>query len=118
MRVIAGARMKHYKGWWTHFWRILPALLDVKKSYKATWRDIIFSTNIVRQMHASLPQYLLGMDLYRRSFNLGDIDRSYSPSGQVVGRIKDIPTCEEVIQRTVSEAEEIIRGLYNKCLER
>jgi len=114
MRVIPGVKMKHYKGWWTHFWRVIPALLDTKKFYKASWRDIIFSTNIIRQMHASLPQYLLGMDMYRRSFNLGDIDHSYSPSGQVVGRIKDIPTCEEVVQNTMKEAGEIIRNLQKK----
>ena len=117
MRVIPGAKMKHYKGWWTHFWRIVPALLDVKKFYKASWKDLIFSTNIIRQMHASMPQFLMGMDMYRRSFNLGAIDKAYSPCGQVVGRVNEIPTCQEVVQNTINEAREIIRNLYNKYLD-
>jgi NAD(P)H-dependent flavin oxidoreductase YrpB (nitropropane dioxygenase family) len=32
----------------------------------------------------------------------------------VVGRIRDLPTCKELIERTVAEAEEIIRALQAK----
>lgn len=116
MRVIRGEKMKRYRGWWTRFWQILPSLLTVKKIYKASWSDMITTADIVRQMHASLPQFLTGMEMYRRAFLTGDIKRAYSPAGQVVGRIEDIPTCREVIHRTAIEAEEIISNLHKKCL--
>ncbi len=38
----------------------------------------------------------------------GDGDLGFMPAGQVVGRIHDVPTCEEVIERIVSGAEEIL----------
>ena len=116
MRVIRGEKMKRYRGWWTRFWQIIPSLLAVKKIYKASWRDMLTTANIVRQIHASLPQFLAGMEMYRRAFLTGNIERAYSPAGQVVGRIEDLPTCHEVIQHTVIEAEEIVRSLHSKYL--
>ena len=116
MRVIRGENMKRYRGWWTRFWQIIPALLTVKKIYKASWSDMVTTANIVRQVNASLPQFLIGMEMYRRAFLTGDIKKAYSPAGQVVGRIEDLPTCHEVIQRTVIEAEEIIGNLYSQYL--
>jgi len=36
------------------------------------------------------------------------------PFGQVVGRIRDLPTCQELIERIVAEAEDIIKGLQTR----
>jgi len=36
------------------------------------------------------------------------------PFGQVVGRIRDLPTCKEVMERMVAEAEDIIKSLQTK----
>lgn len=41
----------------------------------------------------------------------GDIERGVLPVGQATGMVHDIPTVQEVMDRTVSEAEEIIRNL-------
>jgi len=111
MRAIRGEKMRHYLGWWTQFWRVIPALISIKKTYKASFRDIIESSRIVMGMGASLPQFLMGMETYRYVFTTGDFKRGYSPAGQVTGRIKDIPTSREIIERIVSEAEQIIRSM-------
>ena len=37
----------------------------------------------------------------------GDLDRGIWSAGMVVGLIDDIPTCEELIERIVGEAESI-----------
>jgi len=35
-------------------------------------------------------------------------------AGQVVGDIRDIPTCQEIIDRTMAEAEEVMRQFKEK----
>lgn len=44
----------------------------------------------------------------RELFNDGDLDKGIWSAGMVVGLIDDIPTCAELIDRIVSEAETII----------
>jgi enoyl-[acyl-carrier protein] reductase II len=44
----------------------------------------------------------------------GDVERGVLPAGQVTGMLHDIPTVQEVISRTVREAEEVINGLTSK----
>ena len=47
-------------------------------------------------------------------FEEGDLDRGIWSAGMIVGLIDDIPTCEELIDRIVSEAEEIISERLQK----
>ena len=44
----------------------------------------------------------------------GDLETGVLPIGQTIGLIKDIPTCKEVIERTVSEAQEWVEALRKK----
>lgn len=46
----------------------------------------------------------------------GDIDGGIWTAGQVIGLINDIPTCQELIDRIVSEAEEIIQTRLGKMI--
>jgi NAD(P)H-dependent flavin oxidoreductase YrpB (nitropropane dioxygenase family) len=114
MRVIRGEKMKRYRGWWLHFWQILPALLTTKKYYKASWKDIIETAKIIRQMRAPLPQFLIGMEMYQRAVRTGNMERAYSPAGQIVGRIEDLPTCHELLERIVTEAKQVDENLRIK----
>jgi NAD(P)H-dependent flavin oxidoreductase YrpB (nitropropane dioxygenase family) len=56
-------------------------------------------------LHANMMQYLLGMEKNRICVVNGEISRAFSPSGQVVGRIEDISTCEELINRIIPEED-------------
>jgi len=38
------------------------------------------------------------------------------PMSQAIGLIKDIPTCKEVIERTVAEAQEVLETVRKKLL--
>ena len=40
----------------------------------------------------------------------GDMDAGAWSCGMVVGLIHDIPSCQELIDRTIAEATQIIRG--------
>lgn len=48
--------------------------------------------------------------VYPRVMQDGDMDAGAWSCGMVVGLIHDIPSCRELVERTVREAEEIIRG--------
>jgi len=52
--------------------------------------------------------------LIRIATEEGDTVNGVLPVGQVTGLLHDIPTVQEVIERTVKEAEEVIRGLNAK----
>lgn len=111
------SKMKRYRGWWTHPWDAVPNLLATKKAFNASWKEISENARILMQMGCSPFQFATGMSLFRRTLASGDIKKSFSPAGQVVGMIKDIPTCRELIERTVAEAEEVIRNLYTGNIE-
>jgi NAD(P)H-dependent flavin oxidoreductase YrpB (nitropropane dioxygenase family) len=44
----------------------------------------------------------------------GDLTRGVLPVGQATGLLRDIPTVQEAIERTVREAEEIMKELAKK----
>jgi len=48
-----------------------------------------------------------GSERMRAAFLEGDIEKGFIPCGQVIGRIEDIPTCRELIERIVEEARRI-----------
>ena len=48
--------------------------------------------------------------VYPRVMTEGDMDAGAWSCGMVVGLIHDIPTCRELIERTIAEATQIIRG--------
>jgi enoyl-[acyl-carrier protein] reductase II len=61
-----------------------------------------------------LAQQAIGIDALGKILSEGDLVNGVVPFGQVVGRIRDLPTCKEVIERTVTEAEQIIKSLQSK----
>jgi NAD(P)H-dependent flavin oxidoreductase YrpB (nitropropane dioxygenase family) len=108
------SKMRHYRGWWTHPWDAVPNLMASKKAFDASWKEILENARLLMGMKCSPAQFATGMALFRKTLATGDIKKSFSPAGQVVGLIKDIPTCQELIERTVAGAEEVIKHLYTE----
>ncbi len=50
------------------------------------------------------------------ALNEEDEHRAIMPAGEVAGRISDIPTVKELVDRIVSEAEEIVRNLPGRFM--
>ena len=113
-RVIAGEKMKRYRGWWTRPWDLLFSFLSAKRDYDASLRDMWETFKLLRQMKWSPPQFLVALEIFRKTMESGNLKKGFVPSGQVVGRIGDIPTCREMMERTTMEAEQIIRDMYGK----
>jgi len=49
-------------------------------------------------------------------YETGDMEHGIWSAGTVMGLIKDVPTCKELIERIVSEAEQMIRGRLAKAI--
>ncbi len=47
----------------------------------------------------------------------GDESKALMPGGEVAGMVDDLPTVKELVERTVKEAEEIIRGLPQRLVK-
>ena len=54
-------------------------------------------------------RFAIGSNLFVKAME--DPDKGILMVGQTVGRINDIPTVAEVLERTVKEADEILGGL-------
>jgi NAD(P)H-dependent flavin oxidoreductase YrpB (nitropropane dioxygenase family) len=108
------SKMKHYRGWWSHPWDAIPNLIASKKVFNASWKEILDNARMLMGMKVSPAQFATGMALFRRALATGDIKKAFSPAGQVVGLIDDIPTCRELIERTVAGAEQVIKDLNTK----
>jgi enoyl-[acyl-carrier protein] reductase II len=55
-----------------------------------------------------------GVSRFRKAFFEGDVDWGSMVLGQVCGRIDDIPTCQELIDRVVTGAEGLLTSLEQK----
>ncbi|OWU85016.1 nitronate monooxygenase [Oceanicola sp. 22II-s10i] len=49
-------------------------------------------------------------------YGTGDVEEGMWSAGMVAGVIHDVPTCKELIERIVSDAEEVIRGRMAKLV--
>jgi nitronate monooxygenase len=47
----------------------------------------------------------------------GDVEKGTMAAGQCIGLIRDIPTCRELLDRIMAEAEEIIKRRFARMLE-
>jgi NAD(P)H-dependent flavin oxidoreductase YrpB (nitropropane dioxygenase family) len=71
--------------------------LAMRRNHKLTWSQLV--------MAANTPMLL------REGLVKGNTEAGVLASGQVVGALRDLPTCEELITRVVGEASEIIGRL-------
>jgi NAD(P)H-dependent flavin oxidoreductase YrpB (nitropropane dioxygenase family) len=91
--------------------------LAFRKTSHASIADLIRSalkmrrnqrlTNAQTIMAANAPM------LAKKGMSEGDPINGYLPGGSIAGVIDDIPSCEELIQRIMSEAETTISALAN-----
>jgi NAD(P)H-dependent flavin oxidoreductase YrpB (nitropropane dioxygenase family) len=71
--------------------------IAMKKHHELRWTQVIMAAN--------------APVMYRSALLEGRSDFGVMASGQVVGRIDDIPSCAELIDRIVREASDVLAGL-------
>ena len=93
----------------------IKGFLEMRRSFNVPWWKLAGSA--IRMKNAyEIPLSDMGQlasvsfraDAMPRALVRGDDEMGFMPSGQVCGRINDIPTCKELIERIVSGAEEIL----------
>jgi NAD(P)H-dependent flavin oxidoreductase YrpB (nitropropane dioxygenase family) len=114
LRSIPGEKVKHYKGWWSRPWEVLPSVLGMKRGFKTSFGELLKAARDLRRYKAPVMQVVVGSAMVRDTLSDGKMKGGVLPVGQVVGRLHDIPTCQELLNRIVSEAEEIIESMRAK----
>jgi NAD(P)H-dependent flavin oxidoreductase YrpB (nitropropane dioxygenase family) len=71
--------------------------IEMKKEHDLRWTQVIMAAN--------------APVLYRSVLLDGRTDIGVSASGQVVGLIEDIPSCQELVERIVREANDVLGRL-------
>jgi NAD(P)H-dependent flavin oxidoreductase YrpB (nitropropane dioxygenase family) len=71
---------------------------SMKAGSERSWSQMVLAANTPMMLKAGLVE--------------GDVDAGVLASGQVVGVLDDLPTCEELIGRVVTEAAERLRGTH------
>ncbi len=98
--------------------------LYMKEELKLSWGDMIRTANSMRHQPigigsakrglGSMMRFAVGGRLFRKATLDGDIKEGILMMGQTVGLIDDIPSVGELLERTVAEAEDIIKKMYAK----
>jgi NAD(P)H-dependent flavin oxidoreductase YrpB (nitropropane dioxygenase family) len=71
--------------------------LAMRKSQELTWRQVIMAANTPMLLKAAMVD--------------GRADLGVMASGQVVGLIDDLPSCAELIDRIMAEADKVLARL-------
>ena len=110
-------------------WLKTPAAIKLAGGRPSPFQAFSGALQIKRMIDVPFLKLFLGglkqrgiQDLARQALSLkglkaaidnGDLETGVLPISQAIGLIKDIPTCKEVIERTIAEAEqwlETVRG--------
>lgn len=106
----------------------MSAGLLMKKELDMGWGQLIKTANSLRKSRAeavgggmkglaSAMRFAVGSNLFRKATTDGDPVNGILMMGQTVGRIHDIPTVQEVIDRTVAEAKEILARMNKQIAD-
>jgi enoyl-[acyl-carrier protein] reductase II len=100
------------------------AAMFMKRELKLSYGDLIRNVRALRRQEiglgsarrnmASVMRFAVGSRLFRKATIDGDAQEGLLMMGQGAGRVKDIPTVAELIERTVQEAEQIMNALKIK----
>jgi NAD(P)H-dependent flavin oxidoreductase YrpB (nitropropane dioxygenase family) len=71
----------------------------------------LFLSGLKQRGVQDLARQAVSVDSLKALQEPGDVNDIVVPLGQVAGRIDDIPTCQDLIEKTVAEAEWVIKRL-------
>jgi len=111
-------------------WLKNPAAMKMAGGRPSLLQGLSSALQIKRMIDVPFFKLFLGglrqrgvQDLARQALSLkglqvaidnGDLETGVLPMSQAIGLMKDIPTCKEVIEGTVSEAQELVEALRKK----
>ncbi len=113
-------------------WLKNPAAIKMAQGRPSPFQALSSALRIRKMIDVPLYKLLLGglkqrgiQDLARQALGLkglqvaietGDLETGVLPISQAIGLMRDLPTCKELIERTVAEAEEILLSVSKKVI--
>jgi len=113
-------------------WLKNEAAIKMATSRPSPFAAFSSALRIKRMINVPLYKLLLGglkqrgvQDLARQAVGLkglrvaienGDLDTGVLPIGQAIGLMKDIPTCQELLDRMVAEAQDMVEAARKKTI--
>lgn len=99
----------------------IAAALEVKRLLEISWWKLIRSGLSIRKGEGGTSmfqqlRYAAGTAGMDKVMFEGDENAGVFPIGQVIGGITDIPTCQELIERVVTEAEKALEATREMAL--
>ena len=111
-------------------WLKNPAAIKMAGGRPSLFQAFSSALRIKRMIDVPFFKLFLGglkqrgvQDLARQAISLkglkvaienGDLETGVLPMSQAIGLMKDLPTCKEVIERTVAEAQEVVEAVRKK----
>ena len=97
----------------------LAGVLETKRMLKLSWWELIragFNTRKTEEGMTLRQQYRYAASSARSHKVMfeGDENAGALPAGQVVGGIDDLPSCQELVERIVAEAEEVLGSVMER----
>ena len=93
----------------------INSLLELKRAFKVPlWRVLLSGLQMKKAYEipaSELGNAAAGNLRIKKALIEGDAEWGFMPGGQVCDRINDVPTCQELVQRIVKEADDIISEL-------
>ena len=90
---------------------VMRTLKNTERVYRNKTSDEVLEIEAKHPGQIDKIYHLVKGDNYRASFQeTGDTESSVWSCGPVMGLIDDVPTCQELIEGMVSEAEDLIKG--------
>jgi len=93
----------------------ISSLLEMRQEFKVPLWKVLLSGLRMKKAYGipatQLGNAAAGSQRIRKALVEGDSEWGFMPCGQVCGRIDDILSCQEVIERVIREADEILSEL-------
>jgi enoyl-[acyl-carrier protein] reductase II len=113
-------------------WLKNPAAIKMAQGRPSPFQALSSALRIKKMINVPLYKLLMGglkqrgvQDLARQALGLkglqvaiegGDLETGVLPISQAIGLMRDIPTCKELIERTVAEAQELLESVSKKVI--
>ena len=85
----------------------------MKDTFKTSSSDLVRIFRELRRYNTPLLQFAVGIENFRATLQDGRVKDGIIPAGQVMGLFTDIPSCKELIDRMMLEADLVLASLCN-----
>ena len=93
----------------------ISSLLELRREFKVPLWKVLLSGLRMKKAYeipaGQLSNAAAGMQRIKRALVEADSEWGFMPCGQVCGRINDAPSCQEIVERIMREADEILSEL-------